>query len=67
MLTNELIGPDLSYWVARANLSGSRHEADVLRRDYGLADHDDPTDAPSKRAFVESKFGPVLPERSKWH
>lgn len=66
MLTKDLTGPDLCYWVARANAHGSRHESNVLRRHYGEGPNSDPVDEPAKRAFIQSKLGQVLPERSLW-
>ena len=66
MLTEELTGPDLDYWVARANAAGSRQPAKVLRRHYGTHVRGEPADEPSKRAFVEGKLGSVLPERGLW-
>ena len=66
MQTADLNGADLAYWVARANMRGSRFERDVLRSHYGTAPHQDPNDETAMRAFVESKLGQTLPERSAW-
>lgn len=66
MLTNELSGPDLCYWVARANARGGGQEGNILRRHYGELAIGDPVDESSKRAFIESKLGPVLPDRRLW-
>lgn len=66
MQTRELTGPDLNYWVARANMFGSPQDVNVLRCHYGSASVRDPIDEASKRVFVEGKLGPVLPERIHW-
>ncbi len=66
MLTEELTGPDLDYWVARAIAAGSRQAANVLRRHYGTHGRGEPADEPSKRAFVAGRLGSVLPERGLW-
>lgn len=66
MLTKDLTGSDLDYWVARANASGSRQASNVLRRHYGTHGRGEPADEPSKRAFVAGKMGSVLPERGLW-
>lgn len=67
MDTSTLTGPDLAYWVARANMRGHAQEGNVLRRHYGSANRNDPGAEPSMRAFVCQKIGPVLPDRSTWH
>lgn len=67
MLTINLAGQDLAYWVARANLRGSSQEQNVLRRHYGDGPGSiDPCDEPSLRQFVASKFGTLLPLRVTW-
>lgn len=66
METAALTGPDLAYWVARANMLGHAQDGNVLRRNYGSASQNDPGTEPSMRAFVSQKFGPVLPDRSAW-
>ena len=66
METATLTGPDLAYWVARANMRGHVQEGNVLRRHYGSVSRNDPGSEPSMRAFVIEKFGPALPERSTW-
>ena len=64
MRTADLTGQDLAYWVARANAKGSHQEANVLRKHYGDgANTNLPTEEPSMRAFVASKFGALLPAR----
>ena len=67
METATLTGPDLAYWVARANMRGHAQEGNVLRRNYGSASRNDPGAEPSMRAFVCHTIGPVLPDRSAWH
>lgn len=67
METATLTGPDLDYWVARANLHGHAQEGNVLRRHYGAVSRNDPSEEPSMRAFVCQKFGPALPSRSSWN
>ncbi len=67
METATLTGPDLAYWVARANMHGHAQEGNVLRRHYGSVCRNDPSAEPSMRAFVCQKIGPVLPDRSAWH
>ena len=67
MNTLDLTGPDLAYWVARANLLGHAQAQNVIRRHYGELNRNDPSDEPSMRAFVMNKIGHVLPERSVWH
>lgn len=67
MLTQELVGADLAYWVARANMLGHAQEQSVLRRHYGRVNKNNPSSEPSMKAFVMSKIGPTLPERSMWH
>lgn len=67
METSTLTGPDLAYWVARANMRGHAQEGNVLRRHYGLASRNDPGAEPSMRAFVFQIIGPVLPDRRAWH
>jgi len=64
--TRGLSGPDLCYWVARANAQGSGQDGNVVRSHYGESANGDPADEASSRAFVESKLGPVLPHRGLW-
>jgi|GEM_PF-3923101 len=59
MKVSELSGPDLAYWVAKANNPADRN---IIRSHYGNAAIYDPIDEPSMRAFVESKFGEEVPE-----
>jgi hypothetical protein len=66
MQTAILTGADLSYWVARANMHGHTQESNILRRHYGDMSRNDPIDEPAMRAFVETKIGKTLPERSTW-
>ena len=42
METSTLTGPDLAYWVARANMRGHAQEGNVLRRHYGSPSRNDP-------------------------
>jgi len=67
MQTEKLTGPDLAYWVARANLNGHAQDCNVLRRHYGSVNRNDPCAEPSMRDFLCQKFGPVLPNCSVWH
>lgn len=62
----DLQGPDLAYWVARANMRGSPFERDVLRAHFGTKPRHEPIDEPAMRDFVASKFGQTLPDRSAW-
>lgn len=66
MQTASLTGPDLAYWVARANSRGDTQDVNVVRRHYGNDNRNEPGAEPSMRAFVYQKFGPVLPERRTW-
>lgn len=66
MKTETLTGPDLAYWVARANMRGHAQERNVIRGQYGNASRNDPSDEPSMREFVCRKIGLVLPDRSTW-
>lgn len=66
MQTADLQGPDLAYWVARANMRGSPFDRDVLRRHYGASPHHDPSDEHAMRDFVARRIGPTLPDRSEW-
>lgn len=66
MHTAALTGPDLAYWVARANLRGHAQAVNVLRRHYGTNNRNDPSAEASMRAFVSHKIGSVLPDRSTW-
>lgn len=68
MLTADLTGPDLLYWVARANSAGSAQEKNVVRRHYGNGPGRHlPSDEPAMRAFVASKLGNELPARDAWY
>lgn len=62
MNTLDLTGPDLAYWVARANLPGHAQERNVLRRHYGDVNRNAPTAEASMRAFVAAKII-MQPER----
>lgn len=67
MRSTELTGPDLAYWVARANNKGSRQENNVLRRHFGfgIAKHESGAE-PGMRTFVIEKFGDELPGTGMW-
>lgn len=66
-MTVDLSGQDLAYWVARANMRGSRYERDILRRHYGNGTpKHERCDEPSMRAFVHEKLGDTLPPRVEW-
>ena len=67
METATLTGPDLAYWVARANMRGHAQEGNVLRRHYGSVSRNYLGAEPSMLAFVCQKLGPVLPNRSALH
>ncbi len=67
MPTAALTGPDLVYWVARANMRGHPQEANVIRSHYGQDNRTEPGSEASMRAFVALKIGPVLPDHSTWH
>lgn len=66
MQTASLTGPDLAYWVARANLRGHTQDVNVVRRHYGMDNRNDPGTEPAMRDFVNQKIGPVLPDRRTW-
>lgn len=53
MLTADITGQDLAYWVARANTQGSPQEHNILRRHYGdgTPTHE-PCDEASMRTFA---------------
>lgn len=67
MQTAILTGPDLAYWVARANMRGHAQEGNVLRHHYGSVSRNEPCAEPAMRDFVCQKIGHVLPDRSAWH
>lgn len=60
---HSLTGPDLAYWVSRAN---NPSDPNVVRRHYGTQNCNDPAVEPSMRQFVEAKFGNVLPDAKTW-
>lgn len=66
MRTTELTGPDLAYWVARANAVGTKQTSMIRRQDYGQQSRNDPASEPHMRRFVEEKIGIVLPARHEW-
>lgn len=67
MLTADLTGQDLAYWVARANLNGSPQEENVLRRHYGDGSpKHEPSVELSMRSFVTETLGDNLPPRAAW-
>ncbi len=65
--TSSLSGPDLAYWVARANARGSVQDVNIRRQHYGskcqymAAGHE-----ASQRAFVAETLGDGLPPRDDW-
>lgn len=67
MLTADITGQDLAYWVARAKTQGSPQEHNILRRHYGdgTPTHE-PCDEASMRTFVAAKRGDTLPPRAAW-
>lgn len=67
VLVAELHGPDLSYWVARANMRGSAQERNVLFDQYSGCGTADPRLEECMREFVRNKLGTVLPPRNFWH
>lgn len=67
MKTATLTGPDLAYWVARANMLGHAQDRNVIRSHYGNVTSHDPSAEPGMRAFVAEKIGAMLPERSAWN
>lgn len=67
MRTSQLTGQDLAYWVARANMSGSAQEANVLRKHYGDGpSKHGPSVESSMQAFVSATLGEELPPRETW-
>lgn len=65
-LVDQLSGPDLAYWVARANLNESPQDINVLRSHYGQSVTHELMDEPHIREFVKSKLGNSLPPRDVW-
>lgn len=64
MLTNDLTGADLNYWVQRAN---SPSDTNVIRWQFGVGHGGNcPATEPSMRAFVATVFGDRLPPRDEW-
>lgn len=67
VLVAELCGPDLSYWVARANTKGSAQESSVLYGQYACCRVTDSQLEDCMRQFVQNRLGAVLPPRVFWH